>query len=289
MDTAFDFTTYFYSAGYVLSGLLIFVLGKLAYKFTHSKINIQNELVEKDNFAFILSYIGYFIGLLITIGGSIIGESYGFWIDIEHIFIYGTLSILLLQISNFIANKLILPKFDLKKEIIIDQNEGTGIIEAIIYVVNGLILYGALVGESETLTEGILTFVIYWAIGNIMLVLTSKIYGWWLDYNIHEQIEKDNVAAGIAFGGALLAIGIIIMNALIAPFEDWTTTIIDISIQMVLATILLPIMRFFADTILLPGQKLTDEIVHQEKPNLGAGLVEAFAYAGSAVLISWCL
>lgn len=289
MNEYIDFTELLHSGGYILSGLIIFIIGKILYKITHQKVNIKHELVNNDNFAFIISYVGYFVGLLITIGGTIIGESYGFWIDLEHIFIYGIISILLLQVSTVLANKLILPKFDIKKEIVDDKNEGTGVIEAIIYIVNGLILYGALIGESETLLEGITTFVAYWAIGNIMLVITSKVYTLWVNYNIHDEIEKDNVAAGIAFAGAILAIGIIIMNALIAPFEDWTTTLIDVSLQMVFATILLPIMRFFADTILLPGEKLTDEIVNQEKPNLGAGLIEAFAYAGSAILITWCL
>lgn len=289
MNEYIDFNGLLHSGGYVVSGLVIFIIGKLLFKLTHPSINIKNELVEKDNFAFIISYVGYFIGLLITIGGCIVGESYGFLIDIQDIFIYGVIAILLLQISTFLANKLILPKFDLKKEIIRDQNEGTGVIEAVIYIVNGLILYGALIGESETLLQGIITFIVYWAIGNIMLVIASKIYTSWLNYNIHQEIEKDNVAAGIAFGGALLAIGIIIMNSLLDPFQDWTTTLINVSVQMIVASVLLPVMRFFADNILLPGQKLTDEIVNQEKPNMGAGLVEAFAYAGSAILISWCI
>lgn len=288
MNEYIDFTELLHSGGYILAGLVIFIIGKILFKLTHPTTNIKNELVEKDNFAFIISYVGYFIGLLITIGGSIVGESYGFWIDIQDIFIYGLIAIVLLQISTFVANKLILPKFDLKKEIIDDQNEGTGVIEAVIYIVNGLILYGALIGESTTLLQGITTFIVYWFIGNVMLVITSKIYTAWLNYNIHKEIEKDNIAAGIAFAGALLAVGIIIMNALIAPFTDWTTTVVDVFVQMIVASLLLPIMRFFADTILLPGQKLTDEIVNQEKPNMGAGLVEAFAYAGSAVLIFWC-
>lgn len=288
MNEYIDFTELLNSGGYILAGLSIFTLGKVLFKMKHPNINIKDELVEKDNFAFIISYVGYFIGLLIIIGGCIVGESSGFLVDLQDIFAYGTLSIILLQISTYLANKLILPKFDLKKEIIQDQNEGTGVISAIIYIVNGLILYGALIGESASLLEGITTLVVYWFIGNIMLVIASKIYTTWLNYNIHNEIEKDNVAAGIAFAGALLAVGIIIMNSLIDPFQDWTTTIINVSVQMVIASLLLPVMRFFADKILLPGQKLTDEIVHQEKPNMGAGLVEAFAYAGSAVLISWC-
>ena len=79
------------------------------------------------------------------------------------------------------------------------------------------------------------------------------------------------------------------MNAIIDPFVDWTSTLANISIQTVLGCILLPIMRVFADKILLPGQKLTDEIVNQEKPNIGAGLIEAFAYIASAILITWSI
>jgi uncharacterized membrane protein YjfL (UPF0719 family) len=117
----------------------------------------------------------------------------------------------------------------------------------------------------------------------------SKIFISWMSYDIHDAIEKDNVAAGVSFAGAIIAIGIITMNAIIDPFVDWTSTLANISIQTVLGCILLPIMRVFADKILLPGQKLTDEIVNQEKPNIGAGLIEAFAYIASAILITWSI
>lgn len=289
MDKYLNIIELSHSLGYILSGFIIFIIGKIAFKQLHPKINIQQELVEKDNFAFILSYVGYFVALTIAIGGSIVGESYGFIIDIQHIFIYGISATILLLVAAWISNKVILNKFDLKKEIITDKNEGSGIIEAAIYIANGLILYGALIGESETLTEGILTFLAYWAIGNIVLIIASKIFIAWMSYSIHDEVEKDNVAAGVSFAGAILAIGIITMNAILDPFLDWTTTIIDISLQTVMGCILLPIMRVFADKILLPGRKLTDEIINQENPNIGAGLVEAFAYIASAILITWSI
>ena len=247
------------------------------------------DRVDKDNFAFILSYVGYFTALIIVIGGTIVGESYDFAIDIFLIFVYGILGIALLLIAAWISNKLILTKFDLKKEIITDKNEGSGIIEAAIYIANGLILYGALIGESETLVSGITTFLIYWIVGNFVLIIASKIFTSWMSYNIHTEIENDNVAAGISFSGAILAIGIITMNAILDPFVDWTTTLVDISLQTVLGCILLPIIRLFADKILLPGRKLTDEIINQEKPNIGAGLIEAFAYVAAAILITWSI
>ena len=110
-----------------------------------------------------------------------------------------------------------------------------------------------------------------------------------IDIELYEEVEKDNIAAGVSFSGAILAIGIITMNAILDPFIDWTTTVIDISLQTVLGCVLLPIMRVFADKILLPGRKLTDEIINQEKPNIGAGLIEAFAYIASAILITWSI
>ena len=278
-----------HSLGYIVSGFIIFILGKIAYKMLHPSINIQDELVEKDNFAFIISYVGYFAALIIVTGGAITGESYGFVADIQQVFIYGIIAIILLLLSAWISNKVILNKFDLKKEIITDENEGAGVIEAAIYIANGLILYGALIGESETLISGIFTFFMYWIIGNIVLIIASKVFIAWMGYDIHDEVEKDNVAAGVSFSGAILAIGIITMNAILDPFLDWTTTLIDISLQTLLGCLLLPIMRLFADKILLPGRKLTDEIINQEKPNIGAGLMEAFAYIGAAILITWSI
>ena len=289
MDNYISITDLSHSLGYIVSGFIIFIIGKIAYKILHPNINIQQELVEKDNFAFILSYVGYFTGLIIAIGGAIVGESYDFITDIQHIFIYGIITIILLLVAVWVSNKVILNKFNLKKEIITDQNEGSGIIEAALYIANGLILYGALIGESDTLIAGISTFIIYWVIGNIVLILASKIVIGWMSYSIHDEVEKDNVAAGISFSGVILAIGIITMNAILDPFLDWSTTIIDISLQTVLGCLLLPVMRVFADKILLPGRKLTDEIVNQEKPNIGAGLIEAFAYIVSAILITWSI
>jgi uncharacterized membrane protein YjfL (UPF0719 family) len=289
MDKYLNIIELSHSLGYILSGFIIFIIGKIAYKQLHPSIHIQQELVEKDNFAFILSYVGFFTALTISIGGSIVGESYDFMTDIQQIFIYGVSATFLLLLASWISNKVILHKFDLKKEVIVDKNEGSGIIEAAIFIANGLILYGALVGESETLLEGITTFIVYWFIGNVVLIIASKIFISWMSYDIHEAIEKDNVAAGVSFAGAIVAIGIITMNAILDPFVDWTSTLVNISVQTVAGCILLPIMRVFADKILLPGQKLTDEIINQEKPNIGAGLIEAFAYIASAILITWSI
>ncbi len=290
MNTLTDFIDIngvIHSLGYLAIAFALFFIGKILYNVLNPNILVAHELVEKDNLAFSIAYVGYFSAITVILIAAISGESYGFIEDAKLIGIYGTLGIILLHISILITNKLMLPKFSVKKEILQDQNEGTGIIEAAIYLGNAFLLYGALVGESSSLTEGLITFIGYWFIGNIMLIISTKVFSLWMKYDIHDEIEKDNVAAGTAFAGAIVSISLIIMNALVAPFTNWQTSIIDISLYTVLGIIILPIMRYVSDKILLPGQRLTDEIINQKKPNIGAGLIEAFAYIGAAILIVW--
>lgn len=270
---------------YLVVSFILFIIGKLIYRLFHPGLNAAAEMVEQDNFAFALSYTGYFIGLVLAIGGSIVGPSSGIVNDVIDISLYGILSILLLNISILINDKVILRKFSVRKEIIEDRNAGTGIIEAASCIGAGLIIYAAVSGEGGSM----ITAVGYWAIGQVVMVIVSALYNLITPYDIHEHIEKDNVAVGIGFAGAMVAFSIIIMHALSGDFYGWDMLFETVGLELLIGLIMLPLMRFLADVILLPGQKLTDEIVNQENPNMGAAVMEAFAYIASALLIFWCL
>ena len=273
------------SAGiYLAAAFLLFYIGKLVYQLFNKQINMKDELVEKDNFAFAIAHTGYFIGLLLSIGSAIIGPSDGYVNDLIDIFMYGIIAIVLLNVSLLINDKIILRKFSLTKEIITDRNEGIGIVQAANAIATGLIIMGAVSGEGG----GIITALVFWAIGQFVMIITTKFYNWITPYDIHEHLEKDNVAVGIGYAGALVALGNLIRFGLMDDFESWTITLSNVGIEVIIGLALLPIVRFLTDKILLPGQKLTDELL-QDKPNLGAGLIEAFAYVGGSVLITWCI
>lgn len=274
---------------YIALAMVIFFIGKIVYQLLHPSISVKEELVKKDNLAFALSHAGYFIGLLIAIGGAIVGPSNGMITDIIDISVYGTLAIVLLNISVFITDKVLLRKFSVRKEIIEDRNAGTGIIEGAVSIASGLIIYGAITGESHTLLAGIGSAVAFWAIGQLALIITSRIYNLITPYNVHEHIEKDNVAVGIGYAGAIIAMANLIRFGITGDVDHWGTTLMHAGIEIVVGFILLPAMRFLTDKILLPGERLTDEIINQEHPNIGAAIIEAFAYIGGSVLITWCL
>jgi uncharacterized membrane protein YjfL (UPF0719 family) len=283
---------------YIFSAFALFLAGKIIYGLSHKNIKINIELVKKDNLAFAISITGYYIGLLISILGVIVGDSNGLLIDLLDILIYGILAILLLNVSSFLCDKIILRKFNVTKEIIEDQNSGTGVVEAAVMIASGLVIYGAVSGETHNFFEnirsgyllsGIISTISFWIVGQIVLIITSFIYDLLTPYNIHEHIEKDNVAVGVGFSGAIIALGILVKLGISGNFISWGHNLYWFSVDIMFGLALLPVVRFITDKLLLPGEKLTDEIVNQEKPNIGAAIIEAFAYIGGAVLISYCL
>ena len=274
---------------YVSVSFLLFFLGKMVYQLFHPRVKVAYELVENDNLAFAFAHVGYFIGLLLSIGSVMVGESEGLFNDLIGIGSYGLLSIVLLNLSLIINDKVILSKFDLEKEVFNDKNVGTGIVEGANAIATGLVGMGAITGEGFGEAGPIVNVMIYWISGQVILFITSKIYNLITSYDIHDYIEKGNIAVAVGYSGAIISIGNLINNALAHDFESWMITFQDVGFNVIVGFAFLPIARFLTDKILLPGQKLTDEIINQEDPNVGASIVEAFAYVGGSMLIVWAL
>ncbi|MBL4652008.1 MAG: DUF350 domain-containing protein [Flavobacteriales bacterium] len=267
---------------YLLASFALFFIGKYFYKLVNKKIDIDHELVEKDNLAFAFANVGYYIGLLIAIASLYEGDDIGHIVDnLIEIMTFGLLAIVLLNVSIFITDKFILRKFDLRKEIIEDQNVGTGVIEGAICVANGLIIHGVM-AENPDNYLGIIGL---WGVSQVFLLLVSIVYNWITPYDIHEHIEKDNVAVGVGYAGAMVAIAILIRHGAQIDAESWIQVVENLGMETGIGLLMLPLARVLTDKILLPGRKLTDEIVNQEKPNVGAGVIEAFGYVGGAMLI----
>ncbi len=76
--------------------------------------------------------------------------------------------------------------------------------------------------------------------------------------------------------------------AFAAEFQNWLISFSQYGLILLFSLVSLIAIRWLADLILVPGVKISDEIVRQEVPNLGAGLIEAFAYIAASFLIAWC-
>jgi len=269
----------------IVGFFVVFYVGKLVNDLLHREYKLTEELVQKDNAALALAVAGYYFGLVLALGGTLTGPSRGIVDDLIDLGIYGAMAIVLLNISWYLCDRLILYKFKVSDELIRDQNLGTGAVSAAVSVASGFILYGSIQGEGGT----IWTVLVYWAIGQAILILAGFVYQWITSYDVHAEIEKDNVAAGVGFGGALAAVGAIIGLAGEGDFTSYSHDLPRYLGYAAVGLVLLPIIRFLTDRVLLPGVKLSDEIARQDKPNLGAAYIEAFSYLAAAFIIYWCV
>ncbi len=268
---------------YLVSAYVLFWLGKVVFDLIHREFRVAEELLKKNNAALALALAGYYLGLVFAIGGVLVGPSQGLLEDLIDIFLYGPLAIVLLNISTVVSDRLILYQFDNNKEIIQDQNTGTGVVAGSIYAATGLILFGAISGEGGT----VWTALAFWGLGQVALIVTGLVYEWITPYSIHEQIERDNVAVGVSFAGALIGMGNILHYSISGDFSSWQDNLTAFGAYALLGLLILPAIRLATDKVLLPGATITAELVEKEKPNLGVAFIEMFSYIGASLLIGW--
>jgi uncharacterized membrane protein YjfL (UPF0719 family) len=276
---------YFSGLLYIVAAFLLFLAGKLAYDFHRGRVNLNTELLERDNLALAIALSGYFIGLTLAVGGALAGTAPTLAKGLLSTLGYGLIAIVLLNVSIRLNDWLLFTNLSLEKEIIADRNCGVGLVVAANHVAMGLILYGVISGEGG----GPAALLVFWALGQTILILAAKTYDLITPFRLSEVIEKGNVAVGAALAGVLLALGNIIRFAVQGNFVSWFKSLASFAAVAILGLILLPLVRLAIDKLIMgPGHSLTREEVGQGVPNIGAGVIEGSLYLCISFLIGWC-
>ena len=269
---------------YLAVVLALLVIGKRVYDGLHRSFALRTELIEKNNLAVALAVAGYYLGLVIVLVAVVSGPaSFSLLDDVIGLVIFGLLGIVLLNLSALINDKVVFSKFSIEREIVEDRNAGVGALEGANYVAVGLVTAGAMSGEG-----GLLSGLVFWIVGLVALIIAGILYDQITSYDLHDEIERSNVAVAAAFAGVLIGFGNVIRLAGEGDFVSWNESLAEFGYYAVVGLILLPFIRLFADKVLLPGARLSDELL-QERPNLGAGVIEGVSYLAASMLIGLTL
>ena len=233
-------------AAYVLCAILILFCGKITLNVL-TPYRLDDEFASKDNPAFGLSLVGYYIGILIVfIGASLsFGDaptevSLFVWKGILKDIGWALLGIPLLNLARVVTDRIVFRTFSTRKEIIEDRNVGMGAIKFGVYIGSALVLAGALSGRGG----GLVTALAFFALGQMALIAVSWIYQYITKYDFHDEIEKDNVAAGVAYSGARIAVGIVLMRGTCGDFYSWADNLLQFAWYFFCAVLLLFLGRF---------------------------------------------
>ena len=268
---------------YLLEGFALLWIAKVLYGNLFRRVDLRHELFENNNHALSVSTCGYLIAICIALGGALSGPSTGWTSDLTGIAVYGLISIIIMLVAGYLCEKILLPHFDNTKEIIQDHNMGTAFVEAGLHIANGLIVLAIFQG-SGSLMSGL----VFWALAQVLLLVAGRLYEGVTPHNVHTELERDNAAVGLAFCGVLIGFGNIISVAVAGDFIGWKEGVQAFFIEALFGLAVLLLIKKITVLLLASGVSLSDEQT-EEKPNLGAGLVEALGYIGGSMLVIWVL
>jgi uncharacterized membrane protein YjfL (UPF0719 family) len=269
------------AAVYLLEAFVLLVIAKWAYTGLYRRVDLKQELFDKNNVALAVSTAGYLFGIVLALGGVLSGPSGGWLADLQAIALYGVMTIAMMLVASWLCEKVLLSRFNNTKEVVEDQNLGTAFVEAGVHIANGLILLAIQQGAGPWWVG-----VVFWALAQCVLMILGLLYEKATPHSIHDELEKDNAAVGLALAGALVGMGNIISLAVAGDFVTWGDSLITFGADVAFGLLILLIIKRLTDVLLAPGVSLAAQQTH-EKPRIGAGLLEAFGYVGGSMLVIW--
>ena len=171
-----------YNSAYIGLFIAIIAVAKLSYNLA-TPYNTTSQLTDNANSALGLSIGGYLGAITIIYGFVLAGPSQGLLSDLMNVSLYSVLGMVLLTCSRILNDKLLLRLFCNQEQLINQQNEAVGLVQAANYMAAALIIGGALTGEGSWLSA-----IVFYFLGQLMLIIFAKGYDHLTAFNLHEQL-----------------------------------------------------------------------------------------------------
>ncbi|MEE2962393.1 MAG: DUF350 domain-containing protein [Myxococcota bacterium] len=274
---------------YLLTILMVFYIAKRIFDWL-APYDLNEQLTKADNKAVAVAFSGYLFAvgmILLSVlqseehGGDATSQALAYLSDIGATVSWCLGGIALMHIARLVNDKIIFHHFCNVKELVEDRNLGTGAAECGSFIGSGLIVHAALSGESPLVVDGIVSTLLLFITGQLFFVLFAFIYQKVTRFDLHEEIEKDNAAAGISAGMNLVAIGV-----LLSGYIKFADSLPGLAVWFVIAVFLLLTSRYMVDKLILPSALLDEEIATDQ--NWGAALIEGSSAIVIAFIINAC-
>ncbi|MDH3349712.1 MAG: DUF350 domain-containing protein [Desulfobulbaceae bacterium] len=268
MPNIMEFSWLYEGFVYLFLGIITLIISKFIINFL-TPYKIDKELIHSDNSALGLTLAGYYLGVIVIYLGAVIGETDygGVWSEIltqcSIDFAYALFGILTLNLCRVIVDKTILYKFSTTKEIITDHNLGTAAVECGSMIATAFMIAGAIHGEG-----GFLSALVFFILGQLLLIVFALFHQLITPYDVHDEIEKDNVAAGAYMGFDMVALGIITLHATMGDFVSWSHNLRYFAAYALLGILALTVFQKIATGFFLAGAPLEEEITRDRNMNI---------------------
>ncbi|MBI9074429.1 MAG: DUF350 domain-containing protein [Desulfatibacillum sp.] len=267
--------------GFVYAGIVMayVVIAKKLMDWRTKDMDDDYEIEENSNAAVGLQRAGLYLGIALGMTGALAGGSHGFTRDVVALAWEGALIVVLLFISRELCDRIILKGIDNDAEAA-NANTAVGFAEMGVYISSGLILAGAFAGEGG----GLLSALVFFVLGQLSLIILYYIYETATPFNIRDEIQAGNAAAGLNAAGMMVALGIILKSSISGPAMGWARDLSAFGVNAAAGLLMLFIFRFIIDWLLLPSTDYETEIKRDR--NLAAMALTEGVLLAMAVIIA---
>lgn len=247
-----------------------------------SNLHANDEITERDNFAFGISFASGLTGLAIVLTGITSGDFADSLLDEALLMAgYGLIGIALIKLGHFFQDKVALQKVDLHDEIV-KGNVTAAMIEFGHIVTVAIVVRSALIWVLTEGWYGLPVVVAAFIIGNLIMLLVSQ-YRVQLykrtnrsGDSLQQAILDDNLAVGIRYAGFLAGCGLAITAATgIAPYaaDNILLSLLFWALSALACIIAFIVLHLITIKVILSGTDISDEVNRQK--NIGVAVISA--------------
>jgi uncharacterized membrane protein YjfL (UPF0719 family) len=228
-----------------------------------------NELLRRDNPALGLRYALFAIATVLAVLGIFDraqGDS-GAWLFSQH----AILAVLLIYLSRYLNDWLILYRFDNNREVVQEKNFAVALVEGATYLASAYIIAGAF----DDWENARLLAIIWFLIGQLLLIALAFVYRA-VDRSIDAALDDQNLAAGISLASFLLAGGMVCGAVISGPSRGWRADLLTVAVYISAWMFLMALAHVASDLLAFRSTRLRDEVMEQR--NIAAALFKAVIF-----------
>lgn len=279
-----DFEHILRAAIFFVASLAVVGIGKLARDglALRAKRDLQLAIARDDNTAVAIEQSAFVVAAVIGLLGSIVVASETALDQVIDFSVTALYVLGALFACERLTTRLVLRGLDADREVVDRGNVAVAVARA------GAVLATAFVARAALHHDSALWERVLWiAIGQAALVGMTVGYQKLTPYDDVAELQKRNVAAALPLCGLQVAVGLVIDAALRGESHGWMADLTSVGIDLLVAALLLPALRWLGDLLLLRGSTYAEEIARDR--NTGAGVIEGASYLAGGFAVAFFL
>ena len=168
----------------------------------------------------------------------------------------------------------------------VDRTLSVGLVRGSFYVASGMVIDAGLSGGAPNLSTGLASTGVFTALGIVILVAAYLINGRIRPYRLNERVREGNVAAAIISSGFIIALGLVLRNAIYGDFIGWTNSLVNAAVTAVAALIVFYVLCFAVNRWVVARATLAEVVADGQELAAAVVAVALIAIAIGATVVA---